>query len=178
MAVELEINDHNREVELFVGRATTLFVLVVLLLGVLMLRFLDLQFWEHDTYKSRSDKNRIQVQTLAPARGMILDRDGKLLADNQNAASLALVADRLADVGGTLTLIVKLLELSSDQEAVLHKRLQSNRRPDAPLIVVESITKTQVARLAVNRHQLSGVEVINLLVRFYPYGEVAAHAVG
>ena len=178
MAVELEIKDQNREVELFVGRATTLFVLVVLLLGVLMLRFLDLQFWEHDTYKSRSDKNRIQVQTLAPARGMIFDRDGKLLADNQNAASLALVADRLADVDGTLTLLVKLLELSSDQKAVLHKRLQSNRRPDAPLIVVESLTKAQVARLAVNRHQLSGVEVINRLVRFYPYGEVAAHAVG
>lgn len=178
MAVELEIKDQNQEVELFVRRATTLFVLVVLLLGLLIWRFLDLQFWEHDTYKSRSDQNRIQVQTLAPARGLILDRNGQLLADNQNAASLAIVADRLTNTGDPLRLLVKLLDLSSDQEAEIRKRLQGNRRPDAPLIVVESLTETQVARLAVNRHQLSGVEVINRLVRFYPYGEVAAHAVG
>ncbi len=178
MAVELEIKDQNREVELFVRRATTLFVLVILLLGVLMLRFLDLQFWEHDTYKSRSDQNRTQVQTLGPARGMIFDRNGSLLADNQNAASLALVAERLTNVGETLGLLAQLLDLSPDQRAEIRKRLQSNRRPDAPLIVIESLTETQVARLAVNRHRLSGVEVINRLVRFYPYGEVAAHAVG
>jgi len=178
LSVELEIKDQNREVELFVGRATSLFVLIILLLGLLMLRFLDLQFWEHDTYKSRSDNNRTQVQTLAPARGMIFDRNGQLLADNQNAASLAIVAERLSNPADTLSLLVKLLELSADQEAEIRKRLQANRREDAPLIVVESLTETQVARLAVNRHELAGVEVINRLVRFYPYGEVAAHAVG
>ena len=90
MAPELSIKDQNREVELFVGRATTLFVLVVLMLGLLIYRMLELQLWNHDTYKSRSDDNRIRVQTLAPPRGLIFDRNGRLLADNQNASSLAL----------------------------------------------------------------------------------------
>lgn len=178
MAIELEIKDQNREVQLFIKRAITLFVLVLLLMGALVLRFLDLQFWKHDTYKTQADKNRTQVQTLAPARGMIFDRNGRLLADNQNAASLALVADRLPQRTETLDFLGELLALSPNQKEDIQQRLRANRRPDTPLIVVDSLTQSQVARLAVNRHQLPGVEVVNRLVRYYPYGEVAAHAVG
>ena len=69
MAFERSIKDQSREVELFTGRAITLFVVVVLLMGVLMLRLLELQLWNYDTYASRSDDNRMRVQTLAPARG-------------------------------------------------------------------------------------------------------------
>ena len=97
MAPELSIKDQNREVELFVGRATTLFVLVVLMLGLLIYRMLELQLWNHDTYKTRSDDNRIRVQTLAPPRGLIFDRNGRLLADNQNASSLAFVIDNMPE---------------------------------------------------------------------------------
>ena len=79
--------------ELFVGRATTLFVLVVLMLGLLVYRLLELQLWNHDTSKSRSDDNRIRVQTLAPPRGMISARDGRLLADHKYASSSALFTD-------------------------------------------------------------------------------------
>ncbi len=178
MAVELAIKDQNREVALFVSRATTLFVLVVLLLGVLILRLLDLQFWDHDTYKSRSDDNRTRVQTLAPARGMIFDRNGHLLADNQNASSLALVGERITDLPQTVSLLTQLLDLTPEQQAEIQGRMSLNRRADKPMIVIDALSQRQVARLAVNRHLLPGVQVVNQLVRFYPYGEVAAHAVG
>ena len=178
LAPELAIKDQNREVELFVGRATTLFVLVVLMLGLLVYRLLELQLWNHDTYKSRSDDNRIRVQTLAPPRGMIFDRDGRLLADNQNASSLALVIDSVPEPTVSIERIAALLELSDTQRSEMIARVESNRRPDAPLVVVDSLSEEQVARLAVNRHLIPGVEVVNRLVRHYPYAEIAAHAVG
>ena len=178
MAPELSIKDQNREVELFVGRATTLFVLVVLMLGLLIYRMLELQLWNHDTYKSRSDDNRIRVQTLAPPRGLIFDRNGRLLADNQNASSLALVIDNMPEPSQSLERIGSLLELTNTQRSEMISRVESNRRPDAPLVVVDSLTEEQVARLAVNRHLLPGTEVVNRLVRHYPYAEIAAHAVG
>ena len=164
--------------ELFVGRATTLFVLVVLMLGLLVYRLLELQLWNHDTYKSRSDDNRIRVQTLAPPRGMIFDRDGRLLADNQNASSLALVIDSVPEPTVSIERIAALLELSDTQRSEMIARVESNRRPDAPLVVVDSLSEEQVARLAVNRHLIPGAEVVNRLVRHYPYAEIAAHAVG
>ena len=178
LAPELAIKDQNREVELFVGRATTLFVLVVLMLGLLVYRLLELQLWNHDTYKSRSDDNRIRVQTLAPPRGMIFDRDGRLLADNQNASSLALVIDSVPEPTVSIERIAALLELSDTQRSEMIARVESNRRPDAPLVVVDSLSEEQVARLAVNRHLIPGAEVVNRLVRHYPYAEIAAHAVG
>ena len=178
LAPELAIKDQNREVKLFVGRATTLFVLVVLMLGLLVYRLLELQLWNHDTYKSRSDDNRIRVQTLAPPRGMIFDRDGRLLADNQNASSLALVIDSVPEPTVSIERIAALLELSDTQRSEMIARVESNRRPDAPLVVVDSLSEEQVARLAVNRHLIPGAEVVNRLVRHYPYAEIAAHAVG
>jgi penicillin-binding protein 2 len=178
LAPELAIKDQNREVELFVGRATTLFVLVVLMLGLLVYRLLELQLWNHDTYKGRSDDNRIRVQTLAPSRGMIFDRDGRLLADNQNASSLALVTDSMPEPTASIERIAALLGLSDTQRSEMIARVESNRRPDAPLVVVDSLSQEQVARLAVNRHLIPEAEVINRLVRHYPYAEIAAHAVG
>ena len=178
MALELSIKDQNREVELFLGRAMTLFVLVVLMLGLLIYRLLELQLWNHDTYKNRSEDNRVRVQTLAPPRGMIFDRDRRLLADNQNASSLALVLEQIPNPEETVNLLASLLELTQPQKAEMLSRLQTGRRPDSSVLVIDSLTETQVARLAVNRYKIPGVEVVNQLVRHYPYGEIAAHAVG
>ena len=178
MAFERSIKDQSREVELFTGRAITLFVVVVLLMGVLMLRLLELQLWNYDTYASRSDDNRMRVQTLAPARGMIFDRNGRLLADNQNASSLALVADEISDVQSTLAAVSRVLSLSEAQEEEMLARLKGSRVSDAYVVVIDSLSESEVASLAVNRHVLPGVLVINQLVRYYPYGEIAAHAVG
>jgi penicillin-binding protein 2 len=139
---------------------------------------LELQLWNHDTYKGRSDDNRIRVQTLAPSRGMIFDRDGRLLADNQNASSLALVTDSMPEPTASIERIAALLGLSDTQRSEMIARVESNRRPDAPLVVVDSLSQEQVARLAVNRHLIPEAEVINRLVRHYPYAEIAAHAVG
>lgn len=178
MAFERSIKDQSREVELFTGRAITLFVVVVLLMGVLMLRLLELQLWNYDTYASRSDDNRMRVQTLAPARGMIFDRNGRLLADNQNASSLALVADEISDVQSTLAAVSRVLSLSEAQEEEMLARLKGSRVSEAYVVVIDSLSESEVASLAVNRHVLPGVLVVNQLVRYYPYGEIAAHAVG
>ena len=148
------------------------------MLGLLVYRLLELQLWNHDTYKSRSDDNRIRVQTLAPPRGLIFDRHGRLLADNQNASSLALVVDKMPEPGASIERIASMLELSDSQQSEMIARVASNRRPDAPLVVVDSLSEEQVARLAVNRHFIPGAEVVNRLVRHYPHAEIAAHAVG
>ena len=147
MAFERSIKDQNREVELFVGRATTLFVMVVLLMGVLALRLLELQFWNYDTYASRSDDNRMRVQTLAPARGMIFDRNGRLLADNQNASSLALVVDEITDVQTTLDAVARVLALSEAQEEEMSARLKSSRASDAYVVVIDSLSESEVSRI-------------------------------
>ena len=178
MSLELSIKDPGREQEMFVGRAITLFVFVVILFAVLVARMLTLQISEHETYQLRADNNRTQIQTLVPPRGMIYDRNGRLLADNQTSFSLAVVAERAEDVEGLLTSIIEILSLTPEQVERIRTVLNKPRRADSAAVILESLSEKQVALLAVNRHRLRGVEVVSHLVRSYPMGVLAAHAVG
>ena len=95
--VGLSIKDPIREQQLFSSRAAILFFLMLVMIGLLILRFVQLQVWEFETFQTKSDQNRIQVQPLAPPRGLIFDRNGELLADNRVASSVdhRNTADRL-----------------------------------------------------------------------------------
>ena len=178
MSVELSIKDPGREQELFVGRAITLFALVVILLAILVARMLTLQIVEHETYQLRADNNRTQIQTLAPSRGMIYDRNGRLLADNQTSFSLAIVAERVEDIESLLSAIVEILSLNTQQLERIREELAKRSRPDSAVVILEALSEKQVALLAVNRHRLPGIEVVSRLIRSYPMGAIAAHAVG
>ena len=178
MSVELSIKDPGREQKLFVGRAITLFALVVILFAILVARMLTLQIVEHETYQLRADNNRTQIQTLAPSRGMIYDRNGRLLADNQTSFSLAIVAERVEDIESLLSAIVEILSLNTQQLERIREELAKRSRPDAAVVILEALSEKQVALLAVNRHRLPGIEVASRLIRSYPMGAIAAHAVG
>lgn len=178
MSVELSIKDPGREQELFVGRAIMLFALVVILFAILVARMLTLQIVEHETYQLRADNNRTQIQTLAPSRGMIYDRNGRLLADNQTSFSLAIVAGRVEDIESLLSAIVEILSLNTQQLERIREELAKRSRPDSAVVILEALSEKQVALLAVNRHRLPGIEVVSRLIRSYPMGAIAAHAVG
>jgi len=178
LSVELSIKDPGREQELFVDRAITLFALVVILFAILVARMLTLQIVEHETYQLRADNNRTQIQTLAPSRGMIYDRNGRLLADNQTSFSLAIVAERVEDIESLLSAIVEILSLNTQQLERIREELAKRSRPDSAVVILEALSEKQVALLAVNRHRLPGIEVVSRLIRSYPMGAIAAHAVG
>ena len=176
--VSSSIKDPLRESQLFANRAITFFVLMLLLVGLLVMRFVQLQVWEFETYQTRSDQNRIQVQPLAPPRGLIFDRHGNVLADNRDLSSVALVTERVEDMSVTLARLSDLIGLSPADVSAFERRLQQKRRPLEPVALRIGLTEDEVAILAVNRHLFSGVEVINEQVRHYPYDSLLAHAVG
>lgn len=178
MSLELSIKDPGREQDMFAGRAIALFVVVVLMFGVLVTRLVTLQIVEHETYQSRADDNRTKIQTLAPSRGMIYDRNGRILADNKTSFSLAIVSERTDDLDALLDSIVEILTLTPQHLERIRNALDKPRRPDSAVVVLEALSEKQVAMLAVNRHRLRGVEVTSQLIRSYPMGELAAHAVG
>jgi len=109
---------------------------------------------------------------------MIYDRNGRLLADNQTSFSLAVVAERVENVDVLLSAIVEILSLGPEQVERIQAELAKRRRPDSAVVILEALSEKQVALLAVNRHRLRGIEVISHLIRSYPMGALAAHAVG
>ena len=178
MASALSLNDPSSDRRNFVRRCAQLFVIAMLLIGVLVARLIQLQVLDYDTYQTRSDENRIQVQPLAPPRGLIYDRNGVLLAENRPVSSLALVVERVKDFNALLAELQVLVDIGEADLENYEKRLQRRRRPYEAVTLREALSEAEAARLAVNRHRLPGVEVRTELKRHYPFGAVMAHAVG
>ncbi|TLF45488.1 penicillin-binding protein 2 [Halomonas urmiana] len=170
----------NPEQELHAFRMRSLLaVLVVLTLtGLLGGRLFYLQVVQHEVYSTRSEKNRVRVEPLPPTRGLIYDRNGELLAENRPTYNLTLVRERVDDLDTTLALLVDLLELPEKEAEAFRVRSRQRQRPFQPALLMSDLDEAQIARLAVNRHRLPGVEVEAQLLRYYPDAETMVHALG
>lgn len=171
-------NDYSKENSFFASRAIIAFVFVVILMAVLVSRVYFLQVVEHDRFKAISERNRIQIQPVAPRRGLIYDRNGVLLADNRPNFSLTLLKEELQDLDATLAKLGEIVELSDDEIKRFKRRLNQRRRPFETVPLKFRLTQEQIARISIEFYQLPGVQVEADLVRSYPQGPALAHALG
>jgi penicillin-binding protein 2 len=178
MATAIRIKDNLREKQAFGGRAAFMFLLACLLMIGLVFRMLQLQVWEHEVYQTRSEANRIQVQPLAPIRGLIYDRHGVLLADNRPVFTLGLVEEQIEDIDQTIADIATLVPLAGEELQSFSERMKRARRPFEPVALKLTLSEEEIARLAANRHRFPGMRITAELVRHYPFGVLLAHAVG
>lgn len=173
-----EFKDTAAERRLFQRRALVMLVLVMLALGGLLARMYQLQIVEHETYTTLSDKNRVQVQSVPPPRGLVYDRNNMLLAENRPVFSLTLVPERVGNMDETLARLTEILSIPEEDIERFQRRLNEARRPFQEIPLSYDLDEEKIARMAVNRHRFPGVEVKAELVRYYPHSELTAHALG
>jgi len=172
------LKNPEQELRIFRVRALLAVLVVIVLTSLLVGRLGYLQIVQHDLYSTRSEKNRVRVEPLPPNRGLIYDRNGTLLAENRPTYNLTLVRERVDDLDDTLALLVDLLELPEEEIEAFQVRSRQRQRPFQPALLMSDLSEEQIARLAVNRHRLPGVEVEAQLLRYYPDAEVMVHALG
>lgn len=173
-----ELKDTAAERRLFQRRAMVTLVFVTLMLAGLLARMYQLQVVEHDIYTTLSDKNRVQVQSVPPPRGLVYDRNNELLAENRPVFSLTIVPERSGDMEQTLVRLGQILEISEEDLERFEKRRREPRRPYQAIPLSYDLDEAEIARMAVHRHEFPGVEVEAELVRYYPHSELTAHALG
>lgn len=173
-----QFKDTVAERRLFQRRTLLAMVVIVLSLAGLLARFYHLQVVEHQIYTTLSDRNRVQVQSVPPTRGLIYDRNGVLIAENRPVFSIMVVPERVSDLPATLARLQETLDISDEDIERFQRRLREQRRPFQEIPLYYDLTEEKIARMAVLRHELPGVEVSAELVRHYPYGELNAHALG
>lgn len=173
-----EFKDTAAERRLFQRRALVALVVVLTLIGVLIARLYYLQILNHTNFTTLSEKNRVQVQPIAPPRGLIYDRNDVLLAENRPVFSVTIVPERVPDMDATLARLQQILDIPDEDMERFQRRLDEYRRPFSPVPLSYDLTEREIARMAIHRHDLPGVEVEAELVRYYPYAELTAHALG
>ncbi|WP_255376172.1 MULTISPECIES: penicillin-binding protein 2 [unclassified Oleiphilus] len=172
------IKDANREKSIFAFRSVLALIIVLAMLAALIARMYHLQITNHSHYQTLSDKNRMQLRSVAPTRGLIYDRNGVLLADNQPIFSLALIPEQVDDLDFTIKQLGEIIDLQDRHVTGFKKRLKRSRRPYKEVVLKSKLTEEEIARIEVRRHTLPGVEVQAELARYYPLGEATAHSIG
>ncbi|WP_372872535.1 penicillin-binding protein 2 [Shewanella sp.] len=171
------MHDHAAEAALFRRRAIFTFLCVLALFGALLTNLYHLQVTSYADYTTRSNDNRIRITPVAPSRGLIYDRNGVLLAENQPVYSLELVPEKVKDIPDTLDRLSGVITLTEEEQQDFLEALKYHRR-FKPLTVKGNLNEKQVAAFSVNQHLFPGVRVEAGLKRFYPHGELMTHVLG
>lgn len=172
-----ELKDHERELRRFRWRLAIAAAAVLLAFGALLVRFFYLQVIEHAYYQSKAEDNRITLVPVPPNRGLILDRNGAVLARNYSAYTLEIFPRKVADLEGTIDRLARVVEIEPRDRARFRKLLGETRGAES-LPIRTRLSDAEVARFAANAFRFPGVEIRARLFRQYPYGELASHVIG
>lgn len=171
------IKDHIAEQLLFRRRALVLGVAMLCCIGALVGRLFQLQHLQFDRYATASNSNRIQVEPVASVRGLIVDRNGVVIADNRAAFSLQVTPERVGDLESSLRGLQRILAIGDDDIAAFREQV-AHQRGFQRAALRSYMSEEEAAVFAVNRHRFPGVDLQGELVRNYPMADLTAHVVG
>lgn len=177
MVGSVRIKDHWAEQRLFLGRSLVAGALIVLAVAALFGRLYLLQVVRHDYYAQLSQANRVRIEPIPAARGLMLDRTGAVLATGQPAYQLELVREDVPNLDSTLQRLAAIGLLSPDDVPDIRRTILARRSFDSVPILLH-MSDEEAARFAVQRFEFPGVDIKTRETRLYPYGTVAVHALG
>ncbi len=173
----VEVRDTELDLYRLRLRLAVAMALVIVCFGLLIGRFVYLQVYRYADFHAQAEDNRIALVPAPPARGLIFDRNGVLLAENVSAYTLELSPRRAAGLDDTIAALSGIVEITPRDRQRFRRLLEDSRSADSVPLKVR-LTDEEVARLAANRFRFPGVEISARLFRNYPLGETAAHVVG
>ncbi len=173
----VEMRDLMRDLQRFQMRLAICAGGVLLMFFVLLLRFVYLQVVQHDYYLTLAENNRISVLPVIPNRGLIIDRNGVVIAHNYSAFTLEITPKEVGEVDPVIDALAGVVDIQPKDRKRFRKLL--DERHDLESIPIRTrLTDEEVARFSVNRYRFPGVQINARLFRHYPNGEVASHVLG
>ena len=150
-------------------------VLLLVAVAVLAVRVWDLQIREGPYYRDLAVNNRTRSVLLEPARGLVYDRNGFLLANNAPSFNLYVTLEDVKDREAMVNGLVRLINLD---ETRLRKKLAERGSRLAPRKIKGSLTLREAALVESHRLDLPGVSIQAESQRNYPHGQTASHVLG
>ena len=177
MNTDNALSNPEKDRQIFVQRIIVASFFIALFMLVIISRYFDLQINHYQDFVTQADNNRVHMRPAAPARGIIYDRNGEILADNRSISTLTIIRERTEDLDTLIARIGTLIDLSERDIKSFYKQLK-RRRPFEQTPLKFNLTEREQAILAVNEHQLSGIKVSARLARFYPKKDLFTHVIG
>lgn len=174
----MELSTGVREKHLIQNRLMVAAIGGACLLILLVVRLIWLQLIETERFQTASEANRLQTLPVSPARGLIVDRNGLILAENRPNLQLLLVPEEVDDIDVMVSEVRSRIEFTDGDAERFAKNLKSRRRPRDPVVVKDDLSESEAALIAVDLFQFPGLQIEARPTRFYPYGGLTAHSLG
>ena len=171
------IKNLQAELSRFRLRLVAAAVFVLFCFGLLVARLVYLQITQHDSLLERAETNRVTVLPIVPNRGLIVDRNGIVLASNYSAYTLEITPSKVPDLEATIDALTAVIDIQP-RDRRRFKRLMEESKNFESLPIRTKLTDTEVARFAAQRFRFPGVDIKARLFRNYPLGDVGAHLLG
>ena len=172
-----ELRNTEHDLARFRIRVFAAALFVFFAFGLLVARLGYLQIGKHDELSTQAENNRIAVVPIPPNRGLILDRNGVVLANNYSAYTLEIQPAKVADLDGTIDKLSEVIEIQP-RDRKRFKRLIEESKSLESVPIRTKLTDEEVARFTAQRFRFDGVEIKARLFRSYPLGEVGSHLIG
>ncbi len=172
-----EIRNSEQELQQFQLRVGIAGAVVIAALALLGARFLWLQVLQHDVYQAKAEDNRISIVPVTPNRGLIVDRNGVVIARNYSGYTLEIFPRRVNSIERTIDEITEYVDITARDRARFRKLLAETRNAES-LPIKNRLSDEEVAKVAANRYRFEGVEIKARLFRQYPFGDVGSHVIG
>jgi len=150
---------------------------VLVFFAVIILRLWSLQITNGKEYENRAYSNRVRVQEVIAPRGHILDRKGREIVTNRPSFNVVLIQEDSRDVADVLKRLAPVL---GEDVSQLWKRIReaAGTPKYLPIRLKEDIDWKTLAYLENHNQEFSGIRTEVQPVRVYPYGDLAANALG
>ena len=153
-----ELRNVEADLSRFRARVLVASALVLLAFMVLVARLVYLQVFRYEDLTEQAESNRTAIVPIVPNRGLILDRNGIVLASNYSAYTLEVTPSRIEDLERTLDELAQVLEISVRDRKRFKKLLEESKSFES-LPIRTRLTDTEVARFAAQRYRFPGVEI-------------------
>ena len=172
-----ELRNIEQEVRRFRMRLAAAAVFVVFAFSLLAARLVYLQVYKHDELSVQAENNRITVVPIVPNRGLILDRNGVVLANNYSAYTLEITPSKVDDLEATIDQLAEVVEIQPRDRKRFRRLMEENKSFES-LPIRTRLGDDEVARFTAQRFRFAGVDIKARLFRNYPLGEVGSHLIG
>ncbi|MSO84265.1 MAG: penicillin-binding protein 2, partial [Acidobacteria bacterium] len=172
----MAVTEDRRRITL---RLTVLQMSVVVTFAALAISFWFLQIVQHTRFEEMAENNHQRTLALRAPRGVLFDRNGKVLVENRHSFNVSIVREHTKDLNRTIGLLAVVGGLDTGQvrQIVDRHRGEPTYRP---IVVIEDATLAQVAAITARRldFELPDVVVEEVPMRQYPTDALAAHLFG
>ena len=172
-----ELRDVEADLSRFRARIFVAILAVLFAFSLLAARLVYLQVYRHADLDEQAESNRTAIVPIVPNRGLILDRNGIVLATNYSAYTLEITPSKVANLEETIAALGTVVDIQL-RDKRRFKRLREEAKNFESLPIRTRLTDEEVARFAAQRFRFPGVDIKARLFRNYPHGELGSHVVG